>query len=221
MRKGKIISGDTDSSDSKSRYLDEMHEIIRAVDWNDFYILLRWFHSKLKDCSYSAIIKPNGKKKEENEKKKAEIFYSKSLLEKHYDEKNRTKHFYDARNKIWLYTSLQEYLNKDKKGLLKLTKRLKSSNINPYPVVQIKFNHDSVEIGELQEKKIVMKKYSLIEKNKIPKFEEYEKRISKPIFPMVIFPDREKFVDENYIPPFSRIDDSSLDELIESKKKNP
>jgi len=213
LRKGKIISEKATSLEKESRLMEEIHGVIRTVDWQDFFKLLKWFYLKLENCSYSSFLKPK-------EDKQKEERYSKSLLEKHFDIEDNTTHWKEAKNTIWSYKDLQRYLKTSYKYLAKHTKRLELLNIKPYPIIKVNFNSDSIEIGELREHKTVMKKYSSIEKKKIPDYEEHEEDKPAKKDPIVIFHDGDVFTAENYVPPFHYYDESLLREWLEKIKSN-
>lgn len=190
--------------EGKNRIKDRGYSIERQVDWKDFYSLLKWFYLKLKDCSYSSFIKPkHGEPKERD--------YLKSLLKKHYDPEDNTKHWYDAKNRIGLFRALQRYLRKSPEDLPRQTERLEKFKIKPYPIIKVNFTYNSIEVGELTEKNIMIKKYSSIEKKRVPLCKTYNIKAPEEKVPSVIFPEGEVFLAENYVPPhYPRVDSHQM-----------
>ena len=213
LRKGKEISEDFPSREGKNRFTDEIQAVKKTVNWKDFYTLLNWFYLKLKNCSYSSYLEPKPDEQKERD-------YAKSLLGKHFDSSDRTKHWYDAENSIWLFKKLQEYLKPEGKNLSKQTKELKSRNIKPYPIIQVNFNKDSIEVGELRKNEIAVKKFSGIEKQKVLHVKKYNKNKPAKGDPTVIFPNGDIFTTVNYMPPFCRLDESKFDKWWEAIKPN-
>ena len=82
------------------------------------------------------------------------------------------------------------------------------------------FNLDSIEIGELRESEIAIKKFSSIEKKTVPDCEEHFKEKPSVRDPFVVFPDGEEFIACNYVPPFHRYGGDSVDEFLESLKSD-
>lgn len=169
---------------------EEAQGIIEEIDWVDYYGLLRWFYSKLENCSYASYIEPIKPNQQE------EIKYSKSLWEKTYDN-YRMK----ARDALWFFMNTQEYFaGEDKELPLKLG-RDDFFHIEAYPVILVNFKKDSIEIGELRENGILIKKVRFADKKKV-RSEKLNKGL-KITSPTVIFPDGEKFTPPDYTPPLT------------------
>jgi len=167
---------------------EEGKGIIEKINWVDFHCLLKWLYSKIEKCSYASYIKPTKLNQEE------EIKYSKSLWEKTYDN-YRMK----ARDALWFFMNTQEYFaGEDKELPLKLG-RSDLFYIEAYPVILVNFKKDSIEIGELRENGILIKKVRFADKKKV-RSEKLNKGL-KITSPTVIFPDGEKFTPPDYTPP--------------------
>jgi len=180
------------SKDDKKKE-EEAKGIIENINWNDYYDLLRWFCCRLQNCSYSSFIKVT---LTPYIKRKNEISHAKSLWQKNY--KN---HRMKINNEIVIFRRIQEYFKgKEKKLPIKIGKN-KWIPLERYPIILVSFKKDSIEIGELRDNGILIKKVRFADKKKV-RSEKLNKGL-KITSPTVIFPDGEKFTPPDYTPPLT------------------
>jgi len=168
-------------------------EIIKAineesvVNWDHYYRLLKWFHHKLENCSYSSLFKPELNRKDEV--KRSIIRLNMSYWKYRRSISIEIDHCFQA----------QEYFKKRTKRL-----PLKITNdgficTNAYPIIIVHFKKDSIEIGELRKKGIMLKKVRFLEKRKV--MSEILKTDMKIECPTIIFPSGDPLTITNYTPP--------------------
>jgi len=178
------------SKDDKKRE-EEAKGIIENIDWNDYYDLLRWYYYRLQNCSYSSFIKVT---LVPHIKRKRGISHAKSLWQKNY--KN---HRIKVNNEIFVFRRIQEYFKgKEKKLPIKIGKN-KWIPLDRYPIILVSFKKDSIEIGELRKKGILLKKVRFTEKQKV--MSEVLKTDMKIECPTVIFPNGDPLTITDYTPP--------------------
>lgn len=186
------------------------------IDWNDFYDLKRWFYARLKNCLYSKHLKvtiepsPTIREKEK--------VYEKSLWEKNYSNYRQ-----EVNNEIWIFKRIQEYFKgKEKKLPIKIGKN-KWIPLERHPIILVSFKKDSIEIGELSKKGILLKNVRFMEKQK--DMSEVLKTDMKIECPTVIFPNGDPLTITDYTPP-SSLSTKLLNHYLEGaiaeilKKKN-
>ena len=78
LLKKRIISTGIFYQEEKKKIIAEAQGIIEEKDWIIYYGLLKWFHSKLENCSYASYLKLKKPNQQE------EIKYLKSLWQKSY-----------------------------------------------------------------------------------------------------------------------------------------
>lgn len=162
------------------------------IDWNDYYDLLRWFYGRLKNCSYSSYIKASITPSPEIRKK--EIRHDKSLWQKNY-----SNYRMKVSDEIWIFRTVQKFFKKKNEELPISFGKKDRTPMEGYPKILVKFNKDSIEIGELRKKGIMLKKVRFIGRQKVSS-EEFKKDV-KIKSPTIIFPDGEEFTITDYTPP--------------------
>lgn len=175
-----------------SRLGEEILGIKKSINWGDYYKLLSWFYLKLKGCPYVELFMPN--KDELKEKTLA-----KSLWLKHVDRGDNTKNWYGAKARIWAYISLQRLLAQKTRITLDQYKRVKLF-VEPYPIMLVKFNINSLEIGRLKDGKIIANKYASVG-NPRQSVRKVKDIVLNTRNPTIIFPDGKIFESEYYQPP--------------------
>ncbi|GEM_PF-5140292 len=191
---------------SDSRLREEILGIRKSINWGDYYKLLSWFYLKLTGCPYAELFMPNRDAHKEREQ-------AKLVWEKHVDRGDNTKNWYYAKARIWIYISLQRLLFLKGRGLVDHIKRIERFEA-PFPIVLVKFNMDSIEIGKLRNDKIITRKYTSIEKRSSIVEESESVELGKNT-PTIIFPDGEIFESENYQPPFQHFGGPLPDDIWE------
>ncbi|MFH1974432.1 MAG: hypothetical protein ABIJ52_02580 [Pseudomonadota bacterium] len=160
----------------------------KRFDWKTFAALKVLFYEYLKNCTYADLLKPVANK--DKKKNSARILY-KGLDNIWKFNANEVRHIYNKR---------QRYFYDPEKYKFHIIPPGSSFELKLYPISSVHFNIDSIEVHEVQENSILIKKIEY-QKSSVTKLSESTIEKKSKIHPSVIFPDGQEFIVKKYTPP--------------------